>query len=212
MFSVQFCLSSEIEEIKMKSFDDTLLESGRMIDRGFREIGENMSKAIAIITAIIAAVLTFAEIALPEVATAELTTELFVMLISSYIIYFSLEDAGEKLGEESEEYRSAAKRYEEARARITPQMIDPLRRFCTEYSVCEAEFRRESLILSAGESVADFEAFAKGESGGSVSKAAKRVFRRAMRIKPISITPQILISGNKKIKSEIISPERTKLL
>ena len=37
----------------MSSFDDTLLETGRVIDRGFREIGENMSKAVAIITAII---------------------------------------------------------------------------------------------------------------------------------------------------------------
>ena len=44
---------------------------------------------------------------------------LIMMLIASYVMYFSLEDAGEKLGRETDAYKSANERYEALRGRIS---------------------------------------------------------------------------------------------
>lgn len=194
----------------MKSFDDTLLESGRMIDRGFREIGENMSKAVAIITAIIAAVLTFAEIALPEVATAELTTELFVMLISSYIIYFSLEDAGEARGKRSEEYAKSSEEYKAERAKIRGEDIGALRDFCLRYTSDELEYRRRELLLCEGVTPEEYQTYKRGECR---DKRIIAVSARADKLKPIRLTAQMLLEDEKLGATKAIgSPEGAKII
>lgn len=194
----------------MSSFDDTLLETGRVIDRGFREIGENMSKAIAIITAIIAAVLTFAEIALPEVATAELTTELFVMLISSYIIYFSLEDAGEARGRRSEEYAKSSEEYKAERAKIHGEDINDLRDFCLRYTKDELEYRRRELLLCEGVTPDEYLAYKSGECHDKRIIAASS---RADKLKPIKLTAEMLMEGERIGASKTIgSPEGAKII
>ena len=194
----------------MSSFDDTLLETGRVIDRGFREIGENMSKAVAIITAIIAAVLTFAEIALPEVATAELTTELFVMLISSYIIYFSLEDAGEARGRRSEEYAKSSAEYKAERAKIHGEDINDLRDFCLRYTKDELEYRRRELLLCEGVTPDEYLAYKSGECHDKRIIAASS---RADKLKPIRLTAEMLMEGERIGASKTIgSPEGAKII
>lgn len=194
----------------MSSFDDTLLETGRVIDRGFREIGENMSKAVAIITAIIAAVLTFAEIALPEVATAELTTELFVMLISSYIIYFSLEDAGEARGRRSEEYAKSSEEYKAERAKIHGEDINDLRDFCLQYTKDELEYRRRELLLCEGVTPDEYLAY---KSGKCHDKRIIVASSRADKLKPIRLTAEMLMEGERiGVSKTIGSPEGAKII
>lgn len=194
----------------MNRFDDTLLETGRVLDRGFREIGENMSKAIAIITAIIAAALTFTEIALPEVATTELTTEVCVMLISSYIIYFSLEDAGESRGKRSEGYLEALLEYKEERQKVKGEDIGELRDFCLRYTCEEVEYRRRELLLSEGVTPDEYLAYKRGET---LDGRIRAVCQRAEKIKPIRLTAQMLTEGEQdSSKKPIGSPEGAKIV
>ncbi len=194
----------------MNRFDDTILETGRVLDRGFREISENMSKAIAIITAVIAATLTFTEIALPEVATAELSTELCVMLISSYIIYFSLEDAGEARGKRSEGYLESISEYKAERQKIKGEDIGELRSFCLRYTHEEVEYRRRELLLSEGVTPDEYLAYKGGEV---LDKRTAAVCRRVEAISPIRLTAEMLTEGeDSNFKKSIGSPEGAKIV
>lgn len=194
----------------MKSFEDGLLETGRMLEGGFKQIGENMSKAIAIITAIIAAVLTFTEIAMPEVASAELTTELAVMLISSYIIYFSLEDAGEGYGKRSEAYIAALEEFTTERKKISGEDIAELRDFCLRYTKNEVEYRKRELLLTNGVTPDEYLSYKAGER---VDDRVRAVCAKADRIKPIRLTAEMLTEGEQGALNKTIgSPERAKLL
>ncbi len=194
----------------MNRFETSLLDTGRALDRGFREISENMSKAIAIITAIIAAALTFTEIALPEVATAELTTEVCVMLVSSYIIFFSLEDAGEACGKRSEEYLEAILEYKEEKQKVRCEDVGKLRDFCLHYTREEVEYRRRELLLSEGITPDEYLAYKKGEA---LEPRIAAVCRRAEGIKPIRLTAEMLTEGEDGgLKKSIGSPEGAKIV
>ena len=50
----------------MNRFDEGLLESGNLMRRGYSFLTENSGKAIAILTALIAILLTFTDIAIPR--------------------------------------------------------------------------------------------------------------------------------------------------
>ena len=64
---------------------------------------EGASKIIAILALLIAMLVSFTDVRFQDFGGSAFTSSLAVMLISSYLIYFSLEDAGEKLGESSDE-------------------------------------------------------------------------------------------------------------
>ena len=105
-------------------FEDALLDSGEIMKRAVRGAIYNMGKIIAIFTLLITVAVTFTDISFSYELTEELISSVLLLLTSSYIIYFSLVDAGEKYGMESEEYRRAAKDYGNIRAQIRGDMIE----------------------------------------------------------------------------------------
>ena len=111
-----------------------LLELGGAIRKGYTSVIANAGKVIAFITLLVAVIVTFTDVAKSNHSGESFTTTLFVMLISSYLMYFSLEDTGEKEGEQTEEFKSAKDKYIIVRGKITPDSIDPLREFCLDYS------------------------------------------------------------------------------
>ncbi len=177
--------------------------------RGYTLFSENISKAVAILTALIAVLLTFADIGFLGIGTTELTTSLVVMLVSSYVIYFSLLDAGERLGRESEEYRSATERLRALTLRVRGDMLPALRAFCIDYCEAELGYRRRATLLSGGRSEEEYMAWL---DGAVCDREAARVFKKAKHLTPISLSPTALLKvGGGTHDGELIDPTRGRL-
>ena len=193
----------------MKKEENDLLSLGSMMRSGFSSVIANAGKVIAVITLAMAVLVTFADVAFSDIGSRGFTTTLAVMLMSAYLMYFSLEDAGEREGEESEEYKAASERYLAARRRITPDSIDALRAFCLDYSARELEYRRLSYLGERGYSKTDLEAF---RAGRPFPLRARRAFKRAQRLRAVRLSPSVLLSRSHGVtRSEIVDPRGKKL-
>lgn len=191
------------------------LESGFInTDELMRKTGgtliRNTGKIIAAITVAASVLLTFTNVRLGSVVGNDLTGDLVMMLIAAYLMYFSLEDAGEKLGMQTKEYETAATEYEQMRLLITAEDSEALRDFCIKYSESELEYRKRAALMSAG---LGENQMLKWSSGERVNAKARRVFKRVSKMRATELTPQILLSrGNTTGKSELRNPERFKIL
>lgn len=193
-----------------ESDGEEIFELGGLVKQGYSAVIANSGKAIALITLTVAALLTFADVAICDIGGQQFTLSLAIMLICSYLMYFSLEDSGEREGEKTAEYTAALERYERVKCKITPDMIDSLRDFCLDYSRNEQEYRRNSYLAENGFSLSDYQRFLSGEK---IGRRARSVMHRARRIKAVKLTPTMLLSGRISArKSELIGPGRDKLL
>ena len=196
--------------MKEISFDTALLEAGDLMKRGYAAAVANAGKIIAALTVIISALVIFADIGFADFCTEKFTSTLIFMLIASYLIYFSMSDAGEKLAEESEEYKETVSRFEKLKASIPSGDMSRLGDYLTEYARAERLYRISSYLSSFGYSEREFFAWLDGEERIS-DRQKRRAFIRAKRIKAISVTPAALLSGRARTKSELISPEGARL-
>ena len=192
-------------------FGAELLDTDR-IERGAKSyLISSGGKIIAILTLVISVLITFTDVTLSGDISYSLMTTLVAMLIASYLMFFSLEDAGERLGEESEGYRTALERYRTARARIGADMIPRLRDFCTRYSKNELEYRRLTLLTEHGYTKDDYIRYK--ETGECEISRCKRIFKRYERMSSAALTPQVLLSpDSERRECELIDPQKYKLL
>jgi hypothetical protein len=189
--------------------DVTLLTGNESFRGKLVSLVNNMGKAVAAIAAIVAALITFTDISLSELTLATFVPSLIAMLICSYVIYFSMEDAGEDLGKSSEEYRSALKKYTEERGKIGGNDIEPMRKFCNEYAKEELAFRKQSLMLTYGISEGEMNDFLTGKE---LPRKKRKLCRRICFLKPATLTPQLLLSRKRWHKrSELSNPEKSKV-
>lgn len=192
-----------------KDDQNDLLSIGSLMRSNYSSMIANAGKVIAVITLAIAALVTFTDVAFSDLTSESFTTTLAVMLTSAYLMYFSLLDAGEREGEDSEEYKTAIDRYLAVRKKITPDCIDDLREFCLNYSAKELEFRRLSFLGERGYSKNDFLAY---KSGNPYPRRAKRAFYRAERLRAVKLSPAVLLSrSHGTAKSEITDPRGKKI-
>ncbi len=190
--------------------DVSLLDSGDLFKRAFSFIANNAGRVIALLTFFFASLIIFTDVELCDLSAKTHGMLLLLMVIASYIIYFSMEDAGEKLGEESEEYKRAKDEYLANLTLIKGEDIGKLREYCKNYSEQELEYRRESVLFALGYSKEEYEAYLCGKE---CNKRAVRAFRKVESLKAISLTPSSLLSKERvKSKSELKSPESTKIL
>ena len=194
----------------MKHDTNELLELGGRIRRGYSSVIANAGKVVAVITLAIAILVTFTDVAFSGIRGEDFTYTLAIMLISSYLMYFSLEDTGEKEGEMSEEYMEAKAKYLEARKKITPSHIDSLREFCLDYSKRELEYRRLSYLSEMGYSKNDLEAYRNGKK---YPGRAVRAFKRAERMCAVKLSPTMLLSHSQGSGiSELTNPGYKKII
>ena len=187
-------------------FELSLLESGKIINRGTLILINNVGRIVAIITLIISALVLFTDIKLADFSTESFSSTLAVMLISSYMMYFSMTEAGENAGERCEEYKSAAEKYETLVKSVGGDKISALRKFCKNYSADELRYRRESFLIKYGYGMDEYESYRKGEKQAG---RARRIFSRADRFRAIPISPKTLLSTElTKDKSELSNPEK----
>ena len=190
-------------------FEISLLESGSLIKRGGEMLINNVGRVIAIITLLVSALVLFTDVGFSGFKSESFTSTLIVMLIASYLMYFSMEDAGERLGEGSQEYKDAAERYRELASKISGDMIGALRVFLNDYAEEERSFRRAAMLMRYGYGTKDYEAYKRGDP---CAKNAIKVFKKADRIRPVALTPRTLLSRDgARGKSELKNPEGAKL-
>ena len=174
------------------------------VSHRYSQIIEGASKIIAVFALLLAALVSFTDVSFADFGSATFTSTLLVILVSSYLIYFSLYDAGEKLGESGSEYTAAIKRYTAAREKITPSDIPHLRDYLTDYSLGELEWRKSYYLAQNGVTRGDKEP-------SEISKKERRILRRAERMRCVYLTPVRLLSLDRTgRRSELESPERSK--
>ena len=192
-----------------EKLDISLLESEDFVKRSLSFVANNVGRVIAILTFLFASLVIFTDITLCDFSQKSFGTLLLLMIIASYVIYFSMEDAGEQLGEDSEEYRRAREGYLEKLKLIGGEDIQSLRGFCKRYAEDELKFRRESILFSYGYTKEEYEAYLLGEKS---NKKALRVFKKVDRQRAVALTPASLLSKEKgKSKSELKNPEHGKI-
>lgn len=170
----------------------------------------NAGRIVAFITAIIAVLVTFTNVSFSAFAQESFTVSLAVMLFSSYVIYFSLEASGERLGERSEDFITAIEKYNAVRAKITPEAIVRLREFCFDYAKEDARSRQRMLLSEEGLTEEEYSEYKKGKAFAGRQAS---VFRRCDRIKPSRLTPQLLLSRERAVaRCELKGPLSAKIL
>lgn len=188
----------------MKELEDIVAEGSG--EQSVSTLAAWIGKLVALISATVAVLVTFTDISFGGFAAKEMTTVLAVLMVSAYLIYFSLEEAGERRGEESEEYRSAYTRHDQLCSMLTPDMIPRLRGFLTEYTLSEASARRHAALLRGGFTEEELSAYLEGRI---TKPSIRRAMRRIARIRPAQISLGDLISrGKPKNRSELHNPER----
>lgn len=182
-------------------------ELSALLNRGYSTLLNNLGKAVAVITATVSLLLTFTDVTFGNFSSECFTSSLAVMLISSYLIYFSLESAGEKFGEGTVEYRTALEYYKSVSDKIGPDAIEAVRDFSAEYAKGEGEYRRRVYLASRGLSLSELDEW---KSGKRFSKSESRVLKRASKIREKTLTPTLLLSVENARHSELENPERSK--
>ena len=187
--------------------EDTILDTSNLMKEAGAAFINHAGKLVALAITVIAAALTFTDIRFMGFCAKDSLPSLLLLIASSYAVYFSLEDAGEHLGETTDEYLRARERYDELRERICGEDVEELREFCNTYSARELESRRRNLLLYLGVSEAEI------ADGSAATRAVRAARRRIMRMKPVFITPRALLSRERfGGHSELERPERRKLL
>lgn len=188
--------------------DITLVNSGSLIKKGYSYLVANVGKTVALITLAITALVSFTEISFSDLGSESFTSTLITMLIASYIMYFSLEDAGERLGRDGEEYKRAEEKYTALRDSVKGCDIRELRRFCLDYRDAELDYRRKNLLFSLGYSEDEYRDYLNGKEA---SKKAKKDLGRVKNLKPADLNTTSLLTLDRAKKEELRSPEAYKI-
>ncbi len=196
----------------MKNFgeiEEKILDSDEIIKNFSKGTINNMGKLIALIVAAVTVAVTFTDISFLGFFTEDFLGSLLLLMTSAYIIYFSLADAGEKSGSDTEEYRKAKEHYDTVRAKIKGEDIESLRLFCEGYTEKEAKSRRNSLLFSNGLSVNMFEEY---KNGKKFNKKTEKVLKKADGIKPVPLGVKTLLCRERNIgRSELEDPDKRKI-
>lgn len=192
-----------------KDFDSEILSFSERIRGGYAYLIANLSKIIAAVTAVVTAMLVFTDIAFLGFSSKEFTTTLGLILISSYIMYFSLEEAGERLYEDSEEYKSLAEKYTSVADKISLERLGALREYCQRYADEELIFRRRNALLSIGCTEEDYNAFLRGECS---DKKRRITLCRIAKMQRVKLTPEMLLYRGGDAAEKIRDPKKSKML
>ena len=193
-----------------EGLDISLLESQDTIKRSLAFIANNLSRLVALITFIFAGLVIFTDVQIGDISQKSFGALLLLLTIASYVIYFSMEDAGEKLGEQSDEYKKAREEYLQRLSKIRGEDVATLRVFLKRYSENELEYRREGLLFSNGFSRKEYDSYLNGEN---FNRRARQVFKRVKAQRAVALTPATLLRKERlHIKNELKSPESTKIL
>ena len=186
-----------------------IIESDALLKKGYSFIISNIGKTVALITLFVTVLVSFTEISFSDFQNESFTSTLIMMLIASYVMYFSLEDAGENLGHKSDAYKESSAKYEALKEQVSGADISKLRDFCLDYRSRDLEYRRSNLLFSLGYTKEEYEAYLRGED---IAKKTKRALSRVRKLKSADFDVTTLLSSDRRTRSELKSPERDRLV
>ena len=177
---------------KLNEFESRILDFGDSLKPSLESFINNMGKVIALICLAVTLLVTFTDVSFAALDIKSTLPTLMLLLVSSYIIYFSLEDAGEKLGQKNAEYIAAKERFDSLRQKIGGEHLSSLRNYLEEYCKTELDYRRRRLLFSFGLTDEDLSAYLKGES---FPRKKQRKLHKIASKKPINLTTEKLLGG-----------------
>lgn len=186
-----------------------IIASGSLMKRGYSFLIANVGKTVAIITLLVTVLVSFTEISFSDLKGESFTSMLVMMLIASYVMYFSLEDAGEKLGHESDVYKTAKERFDGLRCRIGGGDIQALRQFCLDYRSAELEYRRSNILFSLGYTEEEYKRYLSGEI---TDKRMQKALGRVKKMKRAELDATTLLSSDRHERSELKNPKTDRLI
>ncbi|MBQ8290618.1 MAG: hypothetical protein IJY01_07110 [Clostridia bacterium] len=194
----------------LREIEISLLDGGQSLKKNGLELVGGLGKLVALLCAAVTAIATFTDVSFAEFALSDTLPSLLLLLTSSYIIYFSLEDAGEHLGEGCEDYLLQKKRHTELCDSLTGEDTRALGVFLEEYLKDELATRRRRALAAHSLTEQELEKYIAGER---CDRGRDRILRRISRMRCAKITLYDVISSGVKAggRSRLDNPERGKL-
>lgn len=174
-----------------KNLEDLLLDPTELLKKASGTLLSDVGKVIAIITLLVACLVSFTEVSFYGIGTEQFTSTLLLLLIGAYLMFFSLEESGERHGERTDEYIEAKKGYKAAISRIKPSDLTHLEAYLKERSRRELYAKRQELLLSLG--------FTEGlldDGYKTKSREERRARRRSLRIKARTLSVTDLLESD----------------
>ncbi len=152
---------------------------------------------VGVATLAVAAATLFCEAHLTAVPVEQTIMTAAVMILSCFIMYTSLFDAGHQKGEENEEYTRVQNAYRSARDAARPHLRS-LEAFCNAWTERELADFRKRILEHAGLTSADFVRYRDHtitrHELHSLPREKRRTLRRAQRLKPIRLHASMLLN------------------
>ena len=182
------------------------------MDAAKKKIGKTFMNNIGLFMSVI---LTFAVIVIMTtdihlVSFQEITAlgiDFFLLLFCSYSMYVCLADTGSKAGLSTEKYTKSVDEYASEKKKIFQgNMQNRMLDFCNYYVTNELQNTRTSIIAVVGLSYDDYlEKYMHLDDKGiealtDLNSAQKKAIRKANKIKPIKLTPEMILRQGRSAK------------
>lgn len=170
---------------------------------------------IAALTVVITAALIFTDVTVGDIMTVSFVAEGILLMLIFWMMYLSMNENGMRAGREDSEYISKRRKYLELTDKFRGEELSSLYRFCSCYKDEELRLSREVYLAGYGISYSVFEEYflpsafsvIKRKASGSeeyekiyssFSLRQKFALRRALRMKPIKLMPEMIMSSRGK--------------
>ncbi len=175
---------------------DPLMQDLRRLPPARRYIGV----WVGIATVAVASATLFCETHLTAVPIEQTIMTAAVVILSCFIMYTSLFDAGHEKAEGGEEFRAVCNTYHAVRDTARPRMRS-LEAFCRVYAERELTETRKRILEEAGLDVAAYIRYRDNalprEEWRTLPTVKRRALRRALKLKPLRLHATMLLSGGR---------------
>ena len=183
-----------------KDFHETIVELNDTKKHFRKAFLGNAGIIIGVFLAFVAAVTTLTDIKITSFGdVANLGMRYFVLLFVTYQMYVNTADSGSRRGVLTDVYRDSQAKYNELKGKIISAGLQSLLpKFCTEYIKRELKNARTVIVATIGMSHEDLEPYlTKSEKDidedKTLSKVQKKIIKKALRVKPIKLTPDMIM-------------------
>ncbi len=173
-------------------FEKMLLDTDLTVKKTVGALLNNIGKTIAIITLTVATLVTFTDISFGQFGSESFTGTLMIMTVCATVLYFSLEDAGERLGMQENEYKRAKNDYEAAKEKIKADNLESFKEYLNEIALSTRGSQQSEMLLEHGLSQSDLDSYLRGENP---DKKRAAILKKISRIKVKSINVMDILSS-----------------
>ena len=183
-----------------KDFHQTIIELDDTKKQFRKAFLGNAGIIVGVFLAFVAAVTTLTDIRITSFGdVANLGMRYCVLLFVTYQMYVNTADSGSRRGLLTDTYLEAQSKYNEMKGKIiSAGLQNLLPRFCAKYIKRELESTRTVIVATIGMSYEELVPYLSRDEESvkadkSLSKIQKKVICKAMKVKPIRLTPDMIM-------------------